>query len=208
MKYRLAIFDFDGTLADSFPLFLKTANQLAAKYQFRRIEEEEVEVIRAYDARTILKHIGLPLWKAPVVARECRIQMTRDIAQIRLFEGVSDLLQQLSKMGILLAVVSSNSLENVRQVLGPENTAVVSDFECGVSLLGKRHRLRRVLRKMRVACHDAIYIGDEIRDLEAARSEGIAFGAVAWGYTNVESLKAHSPQEIFMTLGEMVKKIT
>ena len=43
MKYKLAIFDFDGTLADSFPWFLGIINDVADKYRFRQIEDYEVE---------------------------------------------------------------------------------------------------------------------------------------------------------------------
>lgn len=37
MKYKLVIFDFDGTLADSFPFFLSTVNDLANEYNFKKI---------------------------------------------------------------------------------------------------------------------------------------------------------------------------
>ena len=107
----------------------------------------------------------------------------RGIGQIRLFPGVGQLLADLAGRGVVLAVVSSNSIDNVRQVLGPENAARIGHYECGASICGKRPKLRAVLRASGVPAVEAIAIGDEIRDLEAARAEGIAFGAVSWGYT-------------------------
>jgi phosphoglycolate phosphatase len=43
-------------------------------------------------------------------------------------------------------------------------------------------------------------IGDQITDLEAAHKKSIAFGAVAWGYSSIESLQAHKAEEIFQRI--------
>jgi len=51
MKYKLAIFDFDGTLADSFPFFLTTVNELAGIHKFKRIDSAELDTLRRYSAR-------------------------------------------------------------------------------------------------------------------------------------------------------------
>jgi len=77
-------------------------------------------------------------------------------------------------------------------------------------MFGKRSALRRVLRKNGVSHDEAIYIGDELRDLEAAHAERIAFGAVSWGYTNLDALKEHKPAATFVAvthIGEMLLKV-
>ncbi|WP_149808431.1 HAD hydrolase-like protein, partial [Salmonella enterica] len=66
--YRLLIFDFDGTLADTFPFFLRTMDVLADEFGFRRIGAHEVDGLRGCGARQMLRHVGLPLWKMPRVA--------------------------------------------------------------------------------------------------------------------------------------------
>ncbi|HTG32482.1 MAG TPA: HAD hydrolase-like protein [Thermoanaerobaculia bacterium] len=207
MLYRLAIFDFDGTLADSFPWFLGMVNGLADAHGFRRIEEHEIEMLRGQGARQIAGHFGVPAWKLPRIAHDMRRQMTRDIAGIALFPGVDRLLRELAGRGIRLAIVTSNSLGNVRQVLGPDSAALIQHYECGASLFGKRPKLRAVLRASGVPAAEAISIGDEIRDLEAARAEGIAFGAVTWGYTNPEALRAQNPEKMFVSPEEILQKL-
>jgi phosphoglycolate phosphatase len=134
--------------------------------------------------------------------------MALDIANIALFPGVDRLLRGLSDRGIGTAIVTSNSIDNVRRVLGPGNAARIQHYGCGVSIFGKRAKLRGVLRGSGVAAGEAICIGDEIRDLEAARAEGIAFGAVSWGYTRPEALLAQEPQEVFSTVEEILQKLT
>lgn len=208
MRYRLVLFDFDGTLADSFSWFLGVVNRLADEFRFRRIEDHEVEALRGLAARQMVAHLGVPAWKLPRVAHGMRQHMAREIGQIKPFSGVDELLRELSRRGIRLAVVTSNSIENVRQVLGPDNAALIQHYGCGASLFGKRPKLRAVLRSSGIPAAEAICIGDELRDLEAAHAEGIAFGAVAWGYTHPETLRAHGAEEMFTSLEDVLEKLT
>jgi phosphoglycolate phosphatase len=207
MRYRLAIFDFDGTLADSFSWFLGVVNRLADEHGFRRIKEHEVETLRGRAARQNFADFGVPAWKLPRVGRDFRRHMARDIAHISLFPGVDELLRGMAKQGIRTAIVTSNSIGNVRRILGPDNAALIQHYACGVSIFGKQAKLRGVLRSSGTAAAEAICIGDEIRDLEAAHAEGIAFGAVSWGYTNPEALRAHGPEEMFSTVDEILRKL-
>ena len=197
MKYGLVIFDFDGTLADSFPFFVRTVDQLADRHGFMRVGPEELETMRGQTARQILARVGLPLWKVPKLARDYTALMAAQIDQIQLFPGVAPLLHRLADAGVTLAVVSSNAEGNVRRVLGPEGARRMRVIEGGVSLFGKRMRLQKVLRTTRFAPREALYVGDEVRDAEAARGAGIAFGAVTWGYATAASLLTHNPAELF-----------
>ncbi len=107
VTYKLIIFDFDGTLADSFPWFLHVFDTLAERYRFKHITEQEGAMLRGLSARQIIQHLGIPAWKLPLIARQARLLATRDRAQIALFPGVDTMLAQLHAMGITLAVVSS-----------------------------------------------------------------------------------------------------
>lgn len=207
MPYELAIFDFDGTLADSFPWFLRTVNQVADRYRFRRIEDHEVDTLRGYDARRMMRHLRTPAWKMPLIARHFRARMAADIGGIPLFPGVGEMLEALAERGVGIAIVTSNSEANVRRVLGPQNAARVGWYACGASMFGKGRRLRQVLRASGVPAARAIKIGDEIRDLHAAQAQGVAFGAVAWGYTHPDSLRAHAPDLFFERMEEIVEKL-
>ncbi len=207
MKYKLAIFDFDGTLADSFPWAASVVNQFADQYGFQRIDPADHDRLRSYDARQFIQHIGVKLWKLPKMAIHVRRRMAEEIDQIPMFPDVSEMLQSLADAGIALAVVSSNSEENVRQVLGPENVELIQDFNCGASVFGKPSKLKAVMRRCGVAPAQAILIGDEIRDGNAARKVKMAFGAVAWGYTNPEALQSLEPEEFFMRVTEITERL-
>lgn len=207
MRYKLLIFDFDGTLADSFSWFLRVANQAADRYGFLRIDEASREALRGQDARQIIRHLRLPAWKMPLVARFMRRQMHIDAGAIPLFAGTDEMLDELARRGVRLAIVSSNSEQNIRRILGPRLADLIQHYGCGASLFGKPRLLRRVLRAAGVQPAEALCIGDEIRDLRAATAVGIPFGAVAWGYTRIEALEAHAPREVFSDVGEIPRTL-
>jgi phosphoglycolate phosphatase len=207
LRYRLAIFDFDGTLANSFPWFLSVANDVAGRYKFKRIEESEIETLRGYDARQMIRHLGIAWWKVPLIANHMRKETANAIGHISLFDGADHLLRRLSHTRIKLAVVTSNSYANVRHVLGPDTAALVDYYECGVSTFGKHSRFRKVLKQSGVRASEALSIGDEIRDFEAAKRAGIPFGAVSWGFTTVDALRALGPAEVFTSFADIAKRL-
>lgn len=206
-NYRLVIFDFDGTLADSFSWAAGVVNQFADQYGFRRIDPSEHETLRVLDAKTLIQQLGVPMWKVPIMAAHVRRLMGQQIDRIPLFDGIDRELQCLDASGAVLAVVSSNAEQNIRRVLGPANSALIDYFECGAAVFGKASKLKTVLRHSGVAPAQSILIGDEIRDAEAARQVHMAFGAVAWGYTNYDALLAQGPNESFRRVDELGEKL-
>ncbi len=203
MKYRLAIFDSDGTLADTLPWMRGIFNELAEEHGFRRVEPCDYERFRDLHGSALLRELGLPLWKLPRVVNSMRRRMSEHTGTLPLFPGISDVLNRLAAGGVQLAIVSSNSRENVERVLGADNAGLVSHFACGVSMLGKAAKLRQVIRRSDVQPSEAIYIGDEVRDAEAAAKAGIAFGAVTWGQHSKEILGRQNPTEMFTTVQQI-----
>ena len=203
MTYRLAMFDFDGTLADSYPFFLSVFNTVADRHAFRRIDVARASELRHLGVRQMMDHVGLPTWKLPLASKTFMAMMQDSAHQIPLFDGIADALRHLHGRGVQLAVVSSNSEHNVRAVLGPELTALVARFDCGMSVFGKASRIRAVLKACGAAPAEALYIGDQATDAEAARKAGVAFGAVHWGYATIDALRAQACATEFVTPADL-----
>ncbi len=207
MEYQLIIFDFDGTLADTFPWFASVMNQIADKYKFKRIKASEVETVRGYEGRQILKYLGVPFWRMPMIANDLRTRMTLDIKDVSLFPGIKEFLQSLVDRGTVLAVVSSNLAENIGYVLGQDVATLFSYYACGVSMFGKERKLRSIVKQSGLPREAVIYVGDEIRDLHSARKVGIAFGAVSWGYNRIAAIESHGPDWVFDSVEDMASKL-
>lgn len=208
MDYRLVLFDFDGTLADSFTWFSRVVNDAADRFGFRRVEPQDIDMLRGKGAREVIAHLGVPFWKMPAIANYMRARKASDVAAIGLFDGAEGMLRQVREAGRTLAIVSSNSEANVRAILGPETAALVHYYGCGVSVFGKAAQFKKALRHTGIPAAQTLAVGDEIRDIDAARAAGIAFGAVAWGYTLPEALQAHRPQFIFRTMNDITAALT
>jgi phosphoglycolate phosphatase len=205
-RYKLAIFDLDGTLSDSLPWFRRVVNSFADKHRFRRIEDDDVEMLRGKSSREIIAYLEVPFWRMPAIAADMRRLKSQNIDSIPLFAGVGPMLQSLSQRGVVIAMVSSDSESNVRRALG-DHAALISQFACGASMFGKAAKFRAVLKRTGIAAADAIAIGDEVRDGEAAAQAGIDFGAVSWGYASRDALKRLSPVLVFDSVADISRLV-
>lgn len=187
---RLAIFDFDGTLADTWPWFLRILDDTAARFGFRRVDAEEAHRLRARGGREIIRELEVPWRKLPSIATYVRQRAAAEVEQLALFPGAAAMLHAVASAGTTVAIVSSNSEETIRHVLGPELVKQIAIFECGASMFGKPAKFRKALRRSGTPKADAIAIGDEVRDIDAAREVGIASGGVAWGFATAELLRS------------------
>lgn len=207
MRYKFILFDFDGTLADTFPFFTQVFNQLAEEFQFKRIESDEWDSLRGFDAAKMIKYVGLSPWKMPMVATRFKKLMMEKRDSISLFPGVPEMLKRLTDAGLMQAVVSSNSRENIEKILGPENVPQFRFIEGNAGLFTKQLKLRKALRIANVVKEEAIYIGDEGRDADASRKLGLAFGAAAYGYTSAEALEKQNPVLLFKRPEEIAEQL-
>jgi phosphoglycolate phosphatase len=204
MTIKLAIFDFDGTLANTYPVFASSLNALAIKHGFRQVAHDEQHKLRSMSAVEVLRELQLPLWKVPAVLSDFRKIMRQRINEIRPFPDMTDVLHTMMQERIELAVATSNSIDNVKAVLGDALINRFAAVECGSSLFGKSHRLRRILKKTQTDKAEALYIGDEIRDAEAVERVGLSFGAVAWGYTDLGALLQTNPASVFRAPADLL----
>jgi len=207
-RYRLLIFDFDGTLADSAAWFVAKYSELAAELGLRRLTDADVQMLRGRSTREIMAYLQVPVWKLPRIASRFRAQARLEVDRIELFAGVDELLPALVQRGSTLAIVSSNSEDNVRAILGPANSAWIAAFECSASLLGKARKLRAVMKRTGIPAQHTLCIGDETRDIEAARSAGADAAAVTWGYANADALQRFEPTWLLRSFEELLTVAT
>lgn len=202
----LILFDFDGTLVDTAPWFFRTINAVADRHGFRTVTREEGETLRDLPPREILRRLGIPLWKLPTIAADMRRRVLADDAAMPLFPWVPDLLARLAASGCLVAIVSSNSETAIRRKLAPalDHVRLISS---GASLFGKPARLRRILGMTDMSPREAIVIGDEIRDIEAARAVGARSIAVTWGLGGQQGLASAGPDLLVRSADELAQAL-
>lgn len=192
----LVAFDFDGTLADSAGWMLGVLPTIMDEFNLRPLSVEALQALRDRPARDILRALRVRWWKLPRIAARLRAMSEADADGIRLFPEAAGLLARLRERNVRIAILSSNSEAAVRRVLAPDLAALVEDFDCGVSMFGKAGRLRRLGRRLGLRPDQITYIGDETRDVEAARRAHVFAAAVGWGYATPEALRRSSPDAL------------
>jgi phosphoglycolate phosphatase len=121
--------------------------------------------------------------------------------------GVDALLSWLVKRGVTIAIVTSNSEANVRRILGDDNSRKINDYACGASLLGKTSKFQAVIKRQGALADRTIAIGDEARDIDAARRAGLAVGAVSWGNATIDLLRAEQPDYLFSSMDDIRRAV-
>lgn len=192
MSNRLILWDFDGTLADTLSLAVDTYNQIAQSHGFKLIEDPEA--IRDTPLRQFLKSHRVPAWRMPQLFTKGLKLTSAAIGTVTLFPGIRDSLATLQQAGFRHCIVSSNSIANIDRCLDFNDAASLFDEVCGTSkLAGKERRIRKVVKQWRFTPDQCLYIGDEIRDIEAARAAGLEIGCVSWGLNSTDALMKHTP---------------
>lgn len=195
------VFDFDGTLADTFVLALTIFCELTHR---KSMPDEDVSRLRDMSPRALMAELKIHLWQIPLLGWRTRRMLAKRLHTIKLVPDISEAIRQLSR-NYHLFILTTNSASNVRSVLARLN---IADQFVGIygnaGILHKEHSLRRLLRQNQLSAKDVWYIGDEVRDIEAAHHVGMPVMAVSWGFNNIASLERHHPDKLVFSPDELV----
>lgn len=204
---RHVIFDFDGTIADSFNLGLKLINQLAEKHNFRPVYEADIDRLRNLSMLERLKALNISLYQIPRIAQDIFHIYSKSLKSVPLFEGMEEVILELKQKGMTMSIVSSNSSENIRKFLIDNNLNVFDHIYCAKNIFGKDKTIASLIRKLNLKRSELIYVGDEYRDIAACHSNHIKVIAVTWGYDNLRTLAAARPDYIVDQPSQLVPVI-
>ncbi len=192
----IVIFDFDGTIADSVHLFIEAINKSSERFRYKRIREEEVMVLRGKRPGQILKHLGISLLKLPFVLKRVRREVNTGVAQAKPAVEIKETLLELKKGGCEIGILTSNTEQNVKEFLINNDLDVFDFLYSGSSMFGKGRILRAIIRKNRLQKRRIYYVGDEIRDIYAARKTKVKMIAASWGFNTMDALRREGPDFI------------
>lgn len=194
MSVKLMIFDFDGTLVDSFETFLKIVERLARQFAYTVPTSEEIEHLKNLSSREIIKGLKVDLIKIPFLLRRVKLEFNKEMSEVQLIPGIQDALMELKKQNIQLGIITSNSKQNVLPILQKYNLDTLFNFIYSeTSLFGKHRTINKLLKQQKYQPDQIIYVGDETRDIEAAKKSKIKVIAVTWGFNSKTALHAQNP---------------
>jgi phosphoglycolate phosphatase len=153
---------------------------------------------------TFLRKHSIPLYRVPWLVKEYLFLTSSRMKDVCLFDGLPDLLHRLKDAGYRLGVLSSNSAENIRSCLRANDALDIFEFVVGYPrLFGKASAIRNLLKTERIDRQCALFIGDEVRDVEAARKAGVDSAAVGWGFNSEDVLSKQSPKFFWSSLADV-----
>src|SRR5512140_187800 len=109
MGRALVIFDFDGTIADSFAESLLAYNRIAPRLRLRTVAKDEVPGLRRLGAGQLMQALGVPMWKLPRLMIAVRAELMDHFDGVRPVPGIDNALRALVAAEHRLAIVTSNS---------------------------------------------------------------------------------------------------
>lgn len=194
---KFVIFDFDGTIANTLEIAFDLGNDLLASISKEPVERSEVARIRGMTLRQILREFNIPLYQLPRLLIRARSIMSAHIAQLQPNPGMIELVQEMHANNYPCGIVSTNSQSNVERFLKTHKIESYFMFvDGGSGAFGKARRLRTTLRRYKLQPDDTLYVGDEIRDIEAARKNNIQVVAVTWGLNSRDRLERSKPDQL------------
>lgn len=193
MKKKLLLFDFDGTIADTFHLIVAISNRLSSEFAFNFIEPHEVDILKNNTAEQTIEYLKVPKLKIPKILLRARDELHRNIDDVQPIRGLAEILIQLKSQGFVMGIITTNSQKNVKAFLKQHDLNIFDFVSSTSKIFGKSRSLKRLIKTHNFKLTQAFYIGDEIRDIRAAQKAGIRMVAVTWGFNSKKALARHRP---------------
>lgn len=195
-RIKHIIFDFDGTIADSIYLVVELMNQVAEKYKFEPIREEDYEYLRSLTMMERSRELHISLHQIPIIGIELTKTYYQAISSIKAFAGINEMLTKLKQLNLKLSIISSNSSKNIRKFLNNNNLNYFDNVYSSSNLFGKDKAIKSFIKKQNLKKDELIYIGDEHRDIVASKANSIKIISVSWGADSLEILSKANPDFI------------
>ncbi len=198
------IFDFDGTIADSFSLACRILLNHSDYLGCKQLTSTELLMLKELHAREVLKYIGIPFWRIASFVKKIRKMSIGYADQVNVFPEWQTILSSLNDKKHHVGLISSNSYQTVEFILDKYKLTHLFDFiSCEHPLFGKKRVLKKIIRQKNLLLESTYYIGDEVRDIEAAHAAQIQSIAVGWGFNSSSRLMKALPHQLILNFDQL-----
>jgi phosphoglycolate phosphatase len=207
--FRAVLFDFDGTLADSFAPITASTNHVREKFGLPPLPESEVRHYVGYGLANLIQTL------VPDAPTDVAVDLYRAhhqkvmLTQTKLMPGVAETIPELARRGYRQAVCSNKRVEFTRQLvevlgLGAYFTAVLGPEDVGNRPKPDPAMLLEGIRRLGVSTEEAVYIGDMAIDVHTAQAAGVTVWLVPGGAAGEESAAAAGPDRVLKGFAELL----
>lgn len=217
MKYKLAIFDLDGTILNTLDDLLDSCNEVCRLHGFPLHDMEEY---RFFVGNGIPKMIerAIPKGTDEATYKQCLAEYIEYYAEhsaikTRPYDGMVELLMALKNKGVLTAV-NSNKVETAAVDLCDRYFPGLFDVVTG-NIIGNPVKpdpfgVYRILEqvgmtKEEAASGGAVFIGDSDVDVLTGKNASLDVIGCDWGFRGEKFLREHGAETVVKTPAEILK---
>ncbi len=206
---RAALFDFDGTLADSFAAITASTNHVRRSFGLPEMTEAAVRGYVGHGLENLMRELCPGFDTAEAVRRYREHHPSVMVAGTRLFPGVADTLATLHARGIKLGVCSNKAVAFTRtlvRTLGLDEvmTAVFGPEDAGGSPKPDPTMLLVACERLGVTPAEAVYVGDMSIDVRAGKAAGIPVWLVNVGQAGTDDPRQLAPDKVLGEFRELL----
>jgi len=207
-KFKLIIFDFDGTISDSFDLCFDSINKILKNRGAEAMTEREKQEARNLSAREVFRYFGIPVYQLPFVVKKIFETMRKGYSDVKVFVGMKKVLRTLNSKGFRVVILTSNIKSIIEDYNKNNNIDVFFEETYHNSGLFSKHLIiNKIIKKYKVKKSEVVMLGDEVRDIEAAQKSEIKMIAVDWGFNSRKALENSSPDYLVSKPSEILEII-
>ncbi len=199
----LIFFDFDGTIADSLTIAEEVIAELGSEYGIPPADKVQLLEWKTKSIPELMKITGIAWTQMPGIMLKAKAAFKEKIESVPLFGGMKEVLETLNEYGHELHILTSNSRENVNHILQKNKLIVFNKIHTPNLLFGKAKIIRSEIKKKAYTQEKVWMIGDEVRDIQAAKEAGIKSAAVTWGFNHTDLLAQSLPDFLVNTPEEL-----
>ena len=198
MRYKLAVFDLDGTLLDTIGGLTLSLN---AARRMNGLNPQTEDEVKTFINNGVVRFIERSLAADPgVYSEELKQRLLKDnvayydshyLENTHPYNGITEALIRLKSDGMLLACVSNKNDEPAHKLIDhffPDLFDYVSGSVDGVERKPSCQPMERCLEYLGVDNSEAVYIGDTDTDILTARNSRMCCISCTWGYKTREFL--------------------
>lgn len=206
MSNKKALFlDFDGVIADSRNVIYSSVCNVS---EARRITPPSIEDLQNNSSSFLFNHLKLKWYEVPFVVRKLKRLVAENQKYILVYPEIIFLLKIARENFDSIFILSSNSKQFIIDFLTRNNLLLYFDGIYGdVAFFRKSSYLNSISKENTIDKINSIYLGDETRDIEAAKTAQMISVAVTWGVHSRNNLASKSPDFIIDTPIEFSKII-
>ncbi len=177
-QYSTIMFDFDGTLVNSEKVVNDALTLLIEKHNFSSVTPKQ---LKHKQAKTVFGKIRLLLFMLKI-KKEFKELYGQNLNHIEFYDGINNVLMKIINGHQRVVILSSNDTKNIINFFSLHN--VICDSITVLSttgLFGKHKTIQAFIKEQSIDASSILYIGDELRDVQACNKAGIDIAFANWG---------------------------